>query len=241
MGYVIDAGQDRRCQAVEGSGFGGLGRIYEVDVSQVSMDRLHPRTIFDETGITALGVCMKAYGQCVPVILRPGSEDESPFVIIAGARRWKACLAAGLPTIRAQVMDVSPDDRQQITRIQVAENDHRQDLSIIEMAHSARRLVAMVGLPEASKILCKSKSRVVKLNTIGMVAADSRHCVARALKKGWLDDVEAAYQLARLSRIDPRAASALVVAWATREGRRGARLQVHKQMAISSRLAEVRQ
>lgn len=218
-----------------------LSSIFEIEVSQISLDPLHPRSVFDPSGIKALGQCMKAYGQCVPVILRPGSEDESPFVIIAGARRWKASLAAGLPTIRAQVMDISPDDRQQITRIQVAENDHREDLSIIEMAHSAHRLVAMVGLPEASKILCKSKSRVVKLNTIGLVAADTRHCLAKALRNGWLDDVEAAYQLARLSRIDPRAASALVMAWATHEGRKGARLQVHKQMAISSRLAEVRQ
>lgn len=213
-----------------------LDGIHEIDVSQISLDPMHPRSEFESSGIKALGQSMKAYGQCVPVILRPGADNESPFVIVAGARRWKACVAAGLPTIRALVVNISSDDRQQITRMQVAENDHREAWSIIEMAHNARRLVAIVGLAEASKILCKSKGRVVKLHTIGLVAADSRHCLARALAKGWLDDVEAAYQLARLSRIDPKSASTLVARWATADGRVGVRSQVTRQMAVSSRL-----
>jgi len=77
------------------------------------------RSAFEFGDIYALSMDIKTHGQVEPITVRRISDNEYDYEVIAGSRRWKACLELGIDVI-AHIKDLND---QEAFIIQVKEND----------------------------------------------------------------------------------------------------------------------
>jgi ParB family chromosome partitioning protein len=82
----------------------------------------------------SLRASLKKYGQLVPVLLRPSTENPGRYEIIYGRRRVRAAKAIGI-SVKAIIR---PLDGEEAVVAQGQENTARRDLSFIEKARFAR-------------------------------------------------------------------------------------------------------
>lgn len=87
------------------------------------------------------------YGQQVPILVRPGTDDPDRYQLVYGRRRVKALRELGQP-VKAMIRDL--DDRA-LVLAQGQENSARRDLSFIEKCHFAQQL-AQSGYDR--KVIC---------------------------------------------------------------------------------------
>lgn len=76
------------------------------------------RSLFEFGDILALADDIKRNGQIEPVIIRSASDSNYKHEIIAGSRRWKACLDANLP-LKAIFLHITDEEA---AIIQIKEN-----------------------------------------------------------------------------------------------------------------------
>jgi ParB family chromosome partitioning protein len=106
----------------------------QVDIDNISPSPFQPRRAFDEIKLQELAVSIRNQGIIQPLVVRPKGER---FELIAGERRWRAAMKAGLSTVPVVVRQASDRDALQLALI---ENLQREDLNPIEEAVGYRRL-----------------------------------------------------------------------------------------------------
>ena len=67
-----------------------------VSISSLVRNKYQPRKKFDEVSLEELTNSIRERGIIQPIIVRPSSDEEDKFEIIAGERRWQAAQYAGL-------------------------------------------------------------------------------------------------------------------------------------------------
>jgi ParB/RepB/Spo0J family partition protein len=113
-----------------------------VRLSNIQRAKENHRKTFDKASLTELADSIKAHGVLQPLLLRPLNEGCSRpsefFVIIAGERRYRAALQAGLKEVPAQIVE-----REGVSEslAMLHENIMRVDLNPIERAQAIRRLM----------------------------------------------------------------------------------------------------
>ncbi|MDD4291836.1 MAG: ParB/RepB/Spo0J family partition protein [Clostridia bacterium] len=139
----------------------------EVDINRVFPNKEQPRKTFDESALRELAESVKQHGVIQPLILTKRGDD---FLIIAGERRYRAALLAGLRSVPAIVRDY--DDRK-IREIALIENLQREDLNPIEAAVALKSLITDYGLTqeEAADRIGKSRSGIT--NTLRLLTLQS--------------------------------------------------------------------
>lgn len=100
-------------------------QIIEVDPKSCTRWAFADRSGFEFGDVFELAQDIMANGQVEPVILRKSSNPEFKYEIIAGSRRWKACLEAGI-NLKGIVQELSDE---QASVVQIKEN---QQLSICD-------------------------------------------------------------------------------------------------------------
>ena len=105
-----------------------------VAVDRITTSPFQPRRSFDETKIDELASSIRNQGIIQPLIVRPKNDG---FELIAGERRWRAAMRAGLSHVPVLVRDASDHEAMQIALV---ENLQREDLNSIEEANGYRRL-----------------------------------------------------------------------------------------------------
>jgi ParB family chromosome partitioning protein len=105
------------------------GRPLLVAIDCLDEDPDQPRRNFSEQELEELSQSIGEHGVLQPVMLRRSNEDGR-FVIVMGARRYRAAQRAGLREIPAFVQDVGLPDRY----AQMIENIQRDDLRAPEIA-----------------------------------------------------------------------------------------------------------
>ena len=98
--------------------------------SLLAEDRNNPRTVFDEVTLKALAADIKERGILQPIIVQ-AADATGRYMILFGARRYRAALLAGLVEIPCIV---AQDKRQLDSYAQVAENHQREGLTPLEYA-----------------------------------------------------------------------------------------------------------
>lgn len=93
-----------------------------------------PRREFDEEGINSLADSLHQYGVLQPILVRPADDG---YEIVAGERRFRAAIRAGMSHIAAVVRDIA-DDR--LLELSLVENSQRKNLNPVERARSYARL-----------------------------------------------------------------------------------------------------
>lgn len=142
----------------EGSGKGSVmgDSVVSLDIHQVKPNKDQPRKQFQEDKIEELANSIKTHGVLQPILVRPSGEG---FEIVAGERRWRAALKAGLKEIPSIIREVSDEQNMLVALI---ENMQREDLNAIEEAQGLDHLLSTYGLTqeEVSKSVGKSRSYV---------------------------------------------------------------------------------
>ena len=110
------------------------GPMSEVEIDTIVPSPFQPRRIFDEAKLQELASSVRNQGIIQPLIVRPKGER---FELIAGERRWRAAMKAGLKRVPVVVREASDHDALQLGLI---ENLQREDLNPIEEANGYRRL-----------------------------------------------------------------------------------------------------
>ena len=106
----------------------------QVAIDKISPSPFQPRRAFDEIKLQELAVSIRNQGIIQPLVVRPKGER---FELIAGERRWRAAMKAGLSTVPVVMRQASDRDALQLALI---ENLQREDLNPIEEATGYRRL-----------------------------------------------------------------------------------------------------
>jgi ParB family chromosome partitioning protein len=116
----------------------------DVPTDLIDPSPLQPRSVFDEAKLDELARSISANGVVQPVLLR---RRGARFELIAGERRWRAAIRAGLTQIPAVLRNVSDD---KVLEIALIENIQREDLNPIEEARAYRKLIETLGLTQES-------------------------------------------------------------------------------------------
>ena len=110
-------------------------KIIQVPIEDIIPNRFQPRLAFDEEGLKELSESIKQHGIIQPLVLRRLGDK---YEIIAGERRYKASIMAGLRTVPAVVSNI---DDNQSAEIALVENIQRRNLTPIEEAKSYKNLL----------------------------------------------------------------------------------------------------
>ena len=126
-------------------------------------NRFQPREVFDEKALKELAVSIKEHGVIQPIIVR---NVKGKYEIIAGERRVKASILAGLEEIPAIIRDFNDTEMMEIALL---ENLQRENLTAIEEATAYKKLQETLGLTqeELAKRLGKSRSHIT--NMLGLL------------------------------------------------------------------------
>ncbi|WP_166418276.1 plasmid partitioning protein RepB [Cochlodiniinecator piscidefendens] len=110
--------------------------VQDIDATLIDDAGVEDRLGFDSQAQTQLRESLEAYGQQVPVLLRPHPKTHGRYEIVYGRRRLKALKDLGLP-VKSMVRQL---DDHALIMAQGQENTARQDLSFIEKASFAAQL-----------------------------------------------------------------------------------------------------
>jgi len=120
-----------------------------------------PRKTFPEGSIEELADSIRKHGLLQPIIAEPIGNEE--YVIVAGERRFRAALKAGLTEIPVIVRSVSAEKRLQLSLI---ENIQREDLNPMEEAEAYRSLMDLTGFTQEQVAEAVGKNRSTVANAL---------------------------------------------------------------------------
>jgi len=137
------------------SAAGGPG-ILNVPIGIVRPNPAQPRKHFPEETLAELAASIKQQGVLQPVLVE---EEAGAFSIVAGERRYRAAILAGLSDLPVIVKKFTEEEKLEIALI---ENIQREDLTPIEEAKAIRNIIEKTGRKqeEVAEKLGKNRSTV---------------------------------------------------------------------------------
>ncbi|MBM2802956.1 MAG: ParB/RepB/Spo0J family partition protein [Deltaproteobacteria bacterium] len=164
----------------------------EIAVDRITPSPFQPRRIFDEAKIEELAASIRNQGIIQPLVVRPQGDG---FELIAGERRWRAAMRAGLSRVPVVIRNASDHEALQLALV---ENLQREDLNAIEEASGYRRLqeefhwsqeeVAVLTLPTevqqevtAGKLPAGQARALLGLHTEPLIISACRDVIAKGL------------------------------------------------------------
>jgi ParB family transcriptional regulator, chromosome partitioning protein len=143
-------------------GSGGVGSPLRIAIDRIDEDPDQPRRVFSEQELDELSASIREHGVLQPILVRR-SNQEGRYVIVMGARRYRAAQRAGLREIPAFLQEGGEPDRY----AQMIENIQRDDLRAPEIAaFVAGRLDAGDTQAEISRKLGKPKDWVSRFASV---------------------------------------------------------------------------
>jgi len=137
---------------------------FEVAVDRIVPSPLQPRRAFDETKIEELASSIRNQGIIQPLVVRPNGDQ---FELIAGERRWRAAMKAGLSRVPVVVRNATDHEALQLALV---ENLQREDLNAIEEANGYRRLQEEFHWSQEEMAAKVGKSRPAITNAMRLLA-----------------------------------------------------------------------
>lgn len=139
------------------------GAIKSVKLNQIVAGRYQPRQQFDEEAINALAKSVKEKGILQPILVR---KQNDKYEIIAGERRYRAALQAGLTEV--PVIEKAMADNEAL-EIALIENIVRQDLTPLEEAKGFEQLMREFAYTQEKLSEVVGKSRSYIANTLRLL------------------------------------------------------------------------
>ncbi|HKR58899.1 MAG TPA: ParB/RepB/Spo0J family partition protein [Pyrinomonadaceae bacterium] len=139
----------------------------EIAVEQITPSPFQPRRTFDEGKIDELAASIRMQGIIQPLVVRPQGDR---FELIAGERRWRAAMKAGLTRVPVVIRAASDHEALQLALV---ENLQREDLSPIEEAAGYRRLQEEFHWSQEEMAEKVGKSRPAIANSLRLLTLPS--------------------------------------------------------------------
>ena len=195
-----------------------------VPIEFLKQSTFNPRTMFAEDELAELADSIREKGIIQPILVRtkPGVADH--YEIIAGERRWRAAMMAGLHDV--PIFTVEADDKQAL-EIAIIENVQRTNLNALEEAQGYERLSEEFGYSQGdlAKVIGKSRPHVNNTMRLLKLPTDTRYLLSS-------NQISAGHARALLTAEDPNTLANRIV-------QRG--LSVRAVEEIVKREAEVRE
>lgn len=121
----------------------GTSAINDIEISRISPNPDQPRRLFDEEALEELSRSIRELGIIQPLSLRKTGPDT--YQIIAGERRYRAAMMAGLTTVPAYIRTANDTE---LTEMALIENIQREDLNAIEIALTFKKLIEQYQLTQ---------------------------------------------------------------------------------------------
>ena len=149
-------------------------------VTEIEPNREQARKTFDEVKLNELADSIKKYGVLQPIIV---TKKHDYYEIIAGERRWRASIIAGLKEIPAIIKE---DNEKDNAKISLIENMQRENLNPIERARGFNDLIESydLSIADLSKSLGLNSTRVKE--SIQLLTLDER--VIKYIEEGRLPE-----------------------------------------------------
>ncbi len=120
--------------------------VIQVKTGLIARSPWQPRVSFDEESLRELSESIKNHGVIQPLVCRSlPAEKGGGFELIAGERRLRAAIDAGLTEVPVVVANVVDRDAAEMS---IIENIQRQDLNVIEEAEGYKTLADEFGLTQ---------------------------------------------------------------------------------------------
>lgn len=121
----------------------GSSAINDIELSLISPNPDQPRSTFDEEALDELASSIKELGIIQPLSLRKNGPNS--YQIIAGERRYRAAIKAGLTSVPAYIRTANDSE---LTEMALIENIQREDLNAIEIALTFKKLIDQYSLTQ---------------------------------------------------------------------------------------------
>jgi ParB family chromosome partitioning protein len=143
--------------------------IKDIDPGSINAGRFQPRANFDEDKLLELTVSIKKHGVLSPILVRELGLNK--YEVIAGERRLRASIKAGLKTIPCLVDQKKDQDALESALI---ENLQREDLNAVEEARGYDRLKREFGLTQDEVATSTGKARSTIANSIRLLSLPAK-------------------------------------------------------------------
>ena len=165
-GKILNRGLD----ALLGSSSTNNQRIIkDIDPESINAGRFQPRANFDEAKLLELTDSIKKHGVLSPILVRELGLNK--YEVIAGERRLRASIKAGLKTIPCLVDQKKDQDALESALI---ENLQREDLNAVEEARGYDRLKREFGLTQDEVAISTGKARSTIANSIRLLSLPAK-------------------------------------------------------------------
>ena len=150
-----------RAKAAEKADDGDAVRY--IDVHSLAPNRDQPRKEFDREKIAELADSIREHGVIQPIMVRKAGRG---YEIVAGERRWRASMEAGLEKVPCLVRDLTPEQNMIVALI---ENIQREDLNAIEEAEAFEKMIGTYGLTQEQVSRSVGRSRPYITNALRLL------------------------------------------------------------------------
>ncbi len=158
------------------------GQLKQIDVNLLKRGEYQPRRFIQEQDLQELAASIEKHGVMQPIVIRPIDDEQHPYEIIAGERRWRAAQLAGLTEIPAIVRDLTD---QVAIALALIENIQRQDLNPIDQALALQRFHDEFGLSHQEIAETVGKARTTVSNLLRLLTLAEP--VKELMQQGLLD------------------------------------------------------
>lgn len=133
------------------------GRVVFLPARSILPGKYQPRQVFGGEALEELAESIRSHGILQPLSVRRAGGNR--YELIAGERRLRAGMLAGLTEIPCIIMNM---DEEESAAASLVENLQRQDLDFIEEARGIARLMELTGYnqEQTARILGKSQSAI---------------------------------------------------------------------------------
>ncbi len=165
LGRGLDAllgGDTKKPSSGEGPAGSASKDPAALPIEHIRPGKYQPRRAFDDDEMKSLVASVRTNGILQPILVRPLTNRNDSFEIVAGERRWRAAQEAQLHEIPVIIRDMSDVEALEIALV---ENLQRQDLTPLEEAEGYQRLITEFRHTQdaLAQSLGKSRSHVANM------------------------------------------------------------------------------
>ncbi len=143
------------------------GRKYRnISITCIDVNPDQPRKNFNEESLKILAESIRENGLIEPLAVRKTSEIPERYEIIAGERRFRACVMLGMAEVPVNVIEADDIAAAKLTLI---ENLQREDLTPIEEANAYRLLMDKCYMTQEELSKAVGVSRSVIANAVRLL------------------------------------------------------------------------
>ena len=119
-----------------------MKEVVKIKINKIIPNKAQPRLDFYDDSLEGLANSIKENGLLQPISVR---KQGNKYELIAGERRYRACLSIGRKEIEAIIYNKTDDESAKLALI---ENIQREDLNAVEQALAIKRIMEQENLTQ---------------------------------------------------------------------------------------------